>query len=133
MRAFAFLVCLTFAAISNAQMPSWDDVVATARVAWKRTVEAGRPLAERVAREAPQRFRLAQRQAMGLVAQAQRYATSGDVEKKKELAVELWRVRGSLDLMALLDPQTLKTLGIDVPDLTRIRVEVARQIARLRS
>lgn len=132
MRALAFLACLTVAASSNAQLPSWDDVVATAKTTWKKTVEAGRPLAQRIAKEAPERFRLAQRQAMGLVVKAQQFANSGDLKQKEALAAELWRVRGSLDLMSLLDPQTLHTLGIDVPDLTKLRASVNRQLARLR-
>ncbi len=132
MRRLALLVCLAAGIRANAQMPSWDGVVASAKTAWKKTVEAGRPLAERIAREAPERFRLAQRQAMGLVAQAQKYANSGDVQQKRALAAELWRVRGSLDLMALLDPQTLHMFGVDVPDLTKLRASVNRQLARLR-
>ena len=132
MRRLAFLVGLLLAAGASAQMPSWDDVVATAKTAWKRTVEAGRPLAQRIAKEAPERFRLAQRQAMALVAQGQKYANSADVQQKQALAAELWRVRGSLDLMALLDPQTLHMLGIDVPDLNKLRAAVNRQLAKLR-
>ena len=113
-------------------MPSWDDVVATAKTAWKRTVEAGRPYAERIAKEAPERFRAAQKQAVGLVAQAQKIANSTDMEQKRALAAELWRVRGSLDLMSLLDPQTLHMIGIDVPDLAKLRAAVNRQLAKLR-
>ena len=117
MRLIAFLACLTLAAASRAQMPSWDSVVASAKSTWKKTVEAGRPLAQRIASEAPERFRAARRQAESLVKQAQKYANSSDLEHKKALVAELWRVRGSLDLMALLDPATLRMLGIDVPDL----------------
>lgn len=132
MRRFALLAVLLVAGGAHAQMPSWDDVVATAKTAWKKTVEAGRPLAQRIAKEAPERFRLAQKRATELVARAQKYANSGDLEQKRALAAELWRVRGSLDLMALLDPQTLHMIGIDVPDLTKLRAAVNRQLAKLR-
>ena len=54
------------------------------------------------------------------------------MRRKRALAAELWRVRGSLDLMALLDPQTLRMFGIDVPDLTKLRASVNRQLAKLR-
>ena len=131
-RAFAIVLLLSVAAASSAQLPTWDGVVSTAQAAWKKTLEAGRPLAERIAREAPETFRVARRQAATLVARAQKYAASGDLEQKRALAVELWRVRGSLDLMSLLNPQTLHMLGIDVPDLTKLRTDVNRQLARLR-
>ena len=131
MRSLAFLAFLAVAAPSSAQLPTWDGMVATAKTAWKKTVEAGRPLAQRIAREAPERFRLARKQAEALVLQAQKYAAGMDLEHKKAIAAELWRVRGSLDLMALLDPQTLRMFGIDVPDLARLRADVARQITRL--
>ncbi len=132
MRALAFLATLTVAATSRAQMPSWDDVVSSAKTAWKKTVEAGRPYAVRIAREAPERFQLAQKQATLLVAKAQKIVASGDLQHKQALAAELWRVRGSLDLMALLDPQTLRLFGIDVPSLTKLRGDVNRQLAKLR-
>lgn len=132
MRALAFFLILTSAAASSAQMPTWDGIVTSAKGAWKRTVEAGRPLAQRIAKEAPQRFRLARKQAEALVQRAEKYATSGDVQHKRALAAELWRVRGSLDLMSLLDPATLRMLGIDMPDLAKLRADVARQIAKLK-
>ena len=132
MRSLAFFLILATAAASSAQLPSWDGIVASAKGAWKKTVEAGRPLAQRIAKEAPERFRLSRKQAEALVQQAEKYATSGDLQHKKELAAELWRVRGSLDLMSLLDPATLRMLGIDVPDLAKLRTDVARQIAKLK-
>lgn len=132
MRALALFSCLAVASASNAQMPTWDSVVATAKVAWKKTVDAGRPLAMRIAREAPERFRAARKRAEELIAQGDRYFKSGDLQHKQALAAELWRVRGSLDLMSLLDPQTLRMFGIDVPDLARLRARVNAQLARLR-
>lgn len=132
MRASVLLAGLAFASGASAQAPTWQSVVATAKTAWKKTVEAGKPLAQRIAKEAPERFRLAQKQATSLVAQAQKYATTGDLGQKRALAAELWRVRGSLDLMSMLDPQTLRMLGIDVPDLAKLRAAVNLQLARLR-
>lgn len=132
MRALAFFACLIFASVASAQLPTWDGMVASAKQTWKQAVEAGRPLAQRIAKEAPERFQLAKKQAMSLVKQAQKYANSTDVQHKKAIAAELWRVRGSLDLMALLDPATLKMFGIDVPDLTKLRQDVVKQINRLR-
>lgn len=132
MRRLVLFACLAVAATSGAQMPTWDGMVSSAKTAWKKTVEAGRPLAQRIAKEAPERFRLARKQAESLLKQADKSVKGMDLEHKKALATELWRVRGSLDLMALLDPQTLKMFGIDVPDLTKLRADVARQIARLR-
>lgn len=133
MRFLAFFAIVASAGSAAAQLPSWDSVVATAKSVWKKTVDAGRPLAMRIARETPERFRLAKKQAFDLVKRAQKYAAGMDLDQKRALAVELWRVRGSLDLMALLDPQTLKMFGIDVPDLNKLRNDVARSIQQLRS
>ena len=132
MRALAFLLCLVVASSASAQLPTWDNVVASAKMAWKKTIDAGRPLAQQIARETPERFRIAKNQALALVRQAEKFASSTDLQHKKEIAAELWRVRGSLDLMALLDPQTLKMFGIDVPDLNKLRQSVNRQLSRLR-
>jgi len=132
MRALAFLACLVAVTTAGAQLPSWDSVVASAKQTWKQAVEAGRPLAMRIAKETPERFQLAKKQAMSLVKQAQKAANSADLQHKKEIAAELWRVRGSLDLMSLLDPATLKMFGIDVPDLNKLRADVVKQINRLR-
>ena len=130
-RISALILFICAASFSSSQLPTWDGMVSTARTAWKRTVELGKPLAERIAREAPERFRVARRQATTLVARARKYAASGDLEQKQSLAAELWRVRGSLDLMSLLSPETLRMFGIDVPDLTKLREDVTRQIGRL--
>ncbi|RYG22423.1 hypothetical protein EON82_17140 [bacterium] len=132
MRSVAFLACLIIASSTSAQLPSWDNVVSTAKAAWKKTVEAGKPLAEQIAKETPERFRIAKNQALSLVRRAEKMANGADLQHKKELAAELWRVRGSLDLMALLDPQTLKMFGIDVPDLNKLRANVNRQLSKLR-
>jgi hypothetical protein len=131
MRALVLLALLAVAAASNAQLPRWTQVVATAKAGWKSAVEAGRPLATRIAKETPERFRAARRRADDLLAQGDRYLKSGDLQHKQALVAELWRVRGSLDLMSLLDPMTLKMLGIDVPDLTKLRANVSRQIRAL--
>jgi hypothetical protein len=44
------------------------------------------------------------------------------LQQKLNLALELWRIRASLDLLSLADPATLKELtGLDLPDLRDLR------------
>ena len=77
--------------------------------------------AEVLIRTAPNHF-------AGLKATANDLATkigkgmSASLTEKKNLALQLWRLRGSLDVMALLDPHTLETLtGIDAKTLTGLQ------------
>lgn len=105
----------------------WEQGTAFVNKAWQKVQSQGASAAESAVRQAPARFRDVKRQVQSVSKQVQRMAKSARLEEKKNLALQLWEIRGSLDLMALLNPDTLEALtGIDAPLLRKLRNETAR-------
>lgn len=127
--AGATLFMSAFAA--HAQSP-WDQGTAFLKSAWKRVEQEGPKAAEAAIRSAPERFKQVKTQVTGLQTQVQRWAKEKKLEERKNLALELWRIRGSLDLMALLEPEMLHRLtGIDAKTLKGLQSQVADLQSRL--
>jgi hypothetical protein len=61
----------------------------------------------------------------GLVAIARERADELGLQERLNLALELWRVRASLDLLSLTNPETVHAItGLTIPDLTRLRKQI---------
>lgn len=97
---------------------------------WKRVEDSGRPMAERIVREFPARFKDMEAQVANATASVAKYSQnfSDDhhLDQKKTLLLELWRVRGSLNLLSLLSPEMLHQLtGMDTKTLQSLQNQVA--------
>jgi hypothetical protein len=97
--------------------------------AWKTVQEKGRPAAEGFVRQWPKRFQAVKKEVADLNKTVHDKVASMDLEGKKNVALELWRVRKSLDLMALLDPNVLHSLtGLDTAAVSSMEKQVASMI-----
>lgn len=86
--------------------------------AWKTVQEQGKPAAERVVRQFPKRFQEVRGTVASMSKKVHDSIESMDLEQKRTLLTELWRVRKSLDLMTLLNPDVLQALtGLDTSGL----------------
>lgn len=95
--------------------------------AWKRVQAEGPAAAERLVRATPERFKKVKGRVAELSKLTREWADEKKLEEKKNLALELWRVRGSLDLMALLNPDVLEQLtGIDAKTLRNLRAQTEK-------
>lgn len=95
--------------------------------AWKTVQEQGRPAVERMAKEWPQRFRAIKQQVADLTKTIHERITAMDLAQKRDMALELWRVRRSLDMMTLLKPDVLHSLtGLDTAGLTSLETQVQK-------
>jgi hypothetical protein len=102
--------------------------------AWKTVQEQGRPAAERIVRQWPKRFQAVKQQVADLSKTVHEKISAMDLEQKKNLIVELWRVRKSLDLMTLLQPELLHSLtGLDTVGLASLENQVQRLTAAVRA
>ncbi len=92
--------------------------------------------AEALVRAAPKRFSGVKDAATTLATKIGR-GVGSSLQEKRNLVVALWRLRGSLDVLALLDPHTLETLtGLDGKTLANIRAsadEAGRRLGLLAS
>jgi hypothetical protein len=95
--------------------------------AWKTVQDQGRPAAERLVRQFPKRFQAVKQQVADLSKTVHSKIAAMDLEQKRNLVVELWRVRKSLDLMTLLNPDLLHELtGLDTAGLASMETQVQR-------
>jgi hypothetical protein len=63
---------------------------------------------------------------------AGQFSSDHKLEEKKTLLLELWRVRGSLNLLALLSPDMLHQLtGLDMKTLNAMQTQVNSARARV--
>lgn len=97
--------------------------------AWKTVQEKGRPAAEQFVRQWPKRFQSVKKEVADLGKTVHDKVAAMDLEQKKNVALELWRVRKSLDMMALLDPSVLHSLtGLDVAAVESMEKQVQSMI-----
>jgi hypothetical protein len=95
--------------------------------AWKTVQEEGRPAAERLVKQFPKRFQDMKTTVAGLNKRAHDSIDAMDLEQKKNLLIEIWRVRKSLDLMTLLKPEVLQSLtGMDTSGLKALESQATK-------
>ena len=81
--------------------------------------------ADRLARHYAGELQKIRREVSFLVSMASDKARDLGLQERLNVALELWRVRASLDLLALANPETLHELtGMTLPDLSRLRKQV---------
>jgi hypothetical protein len=102
--------------------------------AWKTVQEKGRPAAEQFVRQWPKRFQSVKKEVTDLTKTVHDKVAAMDLEQKKNIALELWRVRKSLDMMALLDPSVLHSLtGLDTATVASMEKQVQTMITVVQS
>jgi hypothetical protein len=94
--------------------------------AWTSVQKQGKPAAEKVVREFPERFKAIPKRAAELHKRYSKSVADLKLEERKAMIQELWRVRQSLNLMALLDAGVLEQVtGIDSKILKAAQKQVA--------
>jgi len=117
-----------FAQSGQKQPPAKDSgFMGWVHSAWKTVQEEGRPAAERLVQQWPKRFQDVKTSLAGLNKKAHDSIAAMNLEQKKNLLVELWRVRKSLDMMTLMKPEVLQSLtGIDTSGLKALEVQATK-------
>ena len=95
--------------------PSLSDRAVSASIAmakgvWERVQKEGRPLADRMLKAAPEYYKGAQNQLQALVKRVDKADIPKTFSEKQRLALEIWKLRGAINVMSLSDPEVLKTL-----------------------
>lgn len=73
----------------------------------------GRPLAEKMLKAAPDYYKGAKAEVLNFAKRVKNDRLPTDLIEKQKLVLELWRLRGAINVLALSDPSLLKTFGID--------------------
>ncbi len=80
---------------------------------WATAQKEGKVAADRFIRQFPEKFKDVPKDAKNFMVRWEKQIAALDLEDRKRLALELWRIRGSLNLLALASPSTLRMIGID--------------------
>lgn len=117
---------------SGLGLPSASAATSWIQNQWAKVQREGKPVAERIVREAPEQFQKIKQTAPSLMKRIEIWSRQGTPEQRAQLLGELWRLRGSLDLMALLEPETLENLtGIDAKLLKELRAKATSAYATI--
>lgn len=81
-----------------------------AKSVWERVQKEGRPLADRMLKAAPEYYKGAQNQLQALVKRVDKADIPKTFSEKQRMALEIWKLRGAINVMSLSDPEVLKTL-----------------------
>lgn len=97
------------------ETPSWSDRMVSASISvakslWDRVQKEGKPLAEKMLKAAPAYYKGAQSQLQALMKRVDQADIPKTYSEKQKLALELWKIRGAINVMALSDPEVVKSL-----------------------
>lgn len=125
-RVFILAALMATSAFAPAQeQTATQGAVSWLQQQWKRVEDSGRPMAEKIVREFPQRFKDMKAQVANVSKLTASFSEAHQLPQKQALLVELWRVRGSLNLLSLLSPDILHQLtGLDAKTLQSMTAEV---------
>ena len=107
--------CVGLVQAQHTETPSWSDrmfstSIAVAKNIYARLQKEGKPLADRMLKAAPEYYKGAQSQLQALIKRVDKADLPKTFSDKQRMALELWKIRGAIDVMALSDPEVLKTL-----------------------
>ncbi len=117
-RLLLILVSLVVAGSILAQQnpsPSLSDRAISASIAfaknlWERVQKEGRPLANRLLKAAPETYKGAQAQLQALMKRVDKADIPKTFSEKQQMALEIWKLRGAINVMSLSDPEVVKML-----------------------
>lgn len=128
----ACLIALVTSAVAQQSAGPRPDPLGWMQAQWERVQREGRPAAERALRSAPAQFRRLRETVPALTKRVQAKVAAMNLDERRAMLLELWRVRGSLNLMALADPTLLESLtGIDAKTLRQLQAQAAKAQAQL--
>lgn len=113
------VMCSTGKAQQNQAEQAWGFV----RSSWASVQKEGRAASDRIVKAFPDRFKGVPEDARKFIGRWEKQVSSLNLEDRKRLALELWRIRGSLNLLSLASPTTLRMIGIDVGPLEKLSTE----------
>lgn len=125
-RGALFIVLLGLTTLGAAQQSPLDRATSWLSTQWTRVQKEGRPAAERAVRQFPTRFKDLKSQVARLSTVAGQFSDAHHLEERKAFLLELWRVRGSLNLLALCSPEVIhQVTGLDMKTLTALQSQIA--------
>ncbi len=122
MKKYGWSILILFAMVhmANAQQSLAEQAWGFVKSSWATVQKEGRIAADRMVKEFPDKFKGVPDDAKRFIQRWDKQIASLNLEDRKRLALELWRIRGSLNLLSLASPTTLRMIGVDVSPLEKI-------------
>ncbi|MBS1700145.1 MAG: hypothetical protein JST12_00655 [Armatimonadetes bacterium] len=133
MKRVLALTVLMLAGTAVAQdSPSlWDRAtsvsISIAKNLWTKLQEQGQPLAEKLLKAAPEYYKQSKVGLQDFVKRIDKLEIPKTFHEKQLLALELWKLRGAINVVALSNPQTVKLLlGFEPPTIAQMQKDLSR-------
>lgn len=138
-KALIVLVGLAVGTVGFAQDgQSWTDrAIATsitvAKNLWGKLEKEGRPLAERLLKSAPDYYKSSQKTLADMVAKVNKADLPKTFREKQEFALQVWKLRGAIDVVSLSDPNVVKSLiNLRPEDVSKMQKDLRDSEAKLK-
>jgi len=119
-KLLALLLLILCFALAGAQTAKKQDegFMGWVQGAWKTVQEKGKAGADQIAKQIPKKFQEVKSAVADVNKKVHDKIDSMNLQQKKDMLVELWRIRKSVDIMMLLKPEVLHTVtGLDTTGL----------------
>jgi phage-related minor tail protein len=94
-----------------------DASISAVKTMWDRVQKEGRPLATKLVKAAPDYYKRAQKMLGDFTKRVEASDFGKTTKERKEFALELWKLRSAINVMALTDPAVLEQLTGVKPDM----------------
>jgi len=84
--------------------------ISVAKNLWAKVQKEGRPLAEKMLKAAPEYYKGSQKTLQDFIKRVNQAEIPKTFSEKQRMALELWKLRGAINVMALSDPALVKSL-----------------------
>ena len=117
-RAAIIVATLMIVGSATAQTPNMaEQAWGFVKSSWATAQKEGKVAADRLVRQFPEKFKSVPKDAKIFMARWDKQIAALDLDDRRRLALELWRIRGSLNLLALASPSTLRMIGVEAGPL----------------
>lgn len=108
-------MAVSASAQQSTESTTWADrfmsaSISIAKATWEKVQKEGRPLADRMIKAAPDYYKGAQKSLQDFAKKIDQTGIPQTFSEKQRLVLELWKLRGAINVMSLSDPQILKMI-----------------------
>lgn len=123
---------------NSSQQQSWTErayetAITGARRVYERVIKEGKPLAEAMMKNSPRYYQSLESSILAFAKKVERGVANLDIADKQRLVLELWRLRTAINVMALADPEVLRSVtGIDLQKFQIIKRDFGKTEAKVK-
>lgn len=132
------LCCCTVFAQAKQEPSTWSEKAISASISvaknlWDRLNKEGKPLAQKMLKTAPEYYKGTQKTLQDFVKRVNLADIPKTFSEKQRMALELWKLRGAINVLALSDPQVVKNmLNLTPADVSNMQKDLRDSETKLK-